>query len=407
MSRHYAFFGPPAHGHIQPMLPVAAELVRRGDHVTFATTTRFASAVAATGAEVLPYEPVVQDFATAVPAGSPDWLALAMKATVEESEALVPALDARLSEDLPDLLVYDATMNMAGRVLGRAWNRRGVETFPVFLPQPSGGGAFSLTGLVTPPDDPASERPAARLFRSALTDFMARHGAGDVTPLELVTGFGGQRLVFFPREFQPGGEHFDARHAFVGPCADISPAAEPTWRPPAEGSPVVLVSLGTTWGRNADFFRACAKSFGDSPWHAVLAVGPNGVTPESLGPLPPNVEVHRWLAYRDVLPHARAFVGAAGMGSLMLALAHGVPLVLAPQSGEQSMVARRSVELNLGAELPAGELSADSVLDTTDAVTRDDTVKAAVAAMRRRIEAAGGVARAADILQAQAGAARE
>lgn len=406
MSRHYAFFGPPAHGHIQPMLPVAAELVRRGDHVTFATAPRFASDVAATGAEVLPYEPVVQDFAKAVPTDSPDWLALALKATVEESGALVPALRARLTEDLPDLLVYDTTMNMAGRVLGRVWNRRGAETFPVFLPQPSGGGAFSLTGLVTPPDDPASERPAARLFRRTLTDFMARHGADDVTPLELVTGFGGRRLAFFPREFQPRGEHFDARHDFVGPSADTSPATEPSWRPPADGSPVLLVSLGTTWGKNEEFFRACAKSFGDSPWHAVLTVGPKGVTPKSLGPLPPNVEVHRWLAYRDVLPHAWAFVGSASMGSLMLALAHGVPLVLAPQSGEQRMVARRSVELHLGAELPTGEIGAELLLETIGAVMRDDTVQAAVAAMRRRIEAAGGAVRAADVLQAQAGAAQ-
>ena len=71
------------------------------------------------------------------------------------------------------------------------------------------------------------------------------------------------------------------------------------------------------------------------------------------------------------------------------------------------MVARRSVELNLGAELPTGEIGAELLLETIGAVMRDDTVQAAVAAMRRRIEAAGGAVRAADVLQAQAGAAQE
>ena len=45
------FASVPIHGHVTPLLPLAAELVARGDRVRFLTGSRFAAAVAATGAE--------------------------------------------------------------------------------------------------------------------------------------------------------------------------------------------------------------------------------------------------------------------------------------------------------------------------------------------------------------------
>ena len=46
-----AFFGIPAHGHTNPMLPVAAELVRRGNTVQFFSFDEFRDKIEATGAQ--------------------------------------------------------------------------------------------------------------------------------------------------------------------------------------------------------------------------------------------------------------------------------------------------------------------------------------------------------------------
>ena len=46
-----AFFCIPAHGHTNPMLPVAAELVKRGNAVRFYSFNEFKEKIAATGAE--------------------------------------------------------------------------------------------------------------------------------------------------------------------------------------------------------------------------------------------------------------------------------------------------------------------------------------------------------------------
>ncbi|MDO0938354.1 MGT family glycosyltransferase [Streptomyces sp. DG2A-72] len=399
-ARHYLFFAAPAHGHVRPTLPVAAELVRRGHRVSYATTEPFAAEVGATGAGTVLYDPAVPDFAGAVPGDSPDWLPLALTAAIAESSALLATLVDRFGDAGPDVVAYDTTMNPAGRLLTRLWQLPAVEFSPVFLPQRTSNPGFSLAAMLQgSPQDGSAERPAVRRFREDLTALLAGYGAADVSPLDFVTGFRGLRMAFFPRDFQPGGDLFDDRHVFVGPCLDPSPPSA-AWQPPADGRPVVLVSLGTSYSDRPEFFRTCVKAFADSPWHAVLTVGRTGVDPAELGPLPAQVEVHRWLPHLAVLPHARAFVCQAGMGSVMEALACGTPLVLAAQAQEQRMVARRAVALGLGTEVPGGEdLTAAALLDAVGSVADDPQVHASVAGLRERIREAGGTARAADVLE--------
>lgn len=48
-----SFFCIPAHGHTNPMLPVAAELVRRGNAVRFYSFEEFGEKIRAAGAEFI------------------------------------------------------------------------------------------------------------------------------------------------------------------------------------------------------------------------------------------------------------------------------------------------------------------------------------------------------------------
>ena len=51
--KRIAFFCIPAHGHTNPMLPVAAELVRRGNIVRFYSFSEFENKISAVGAEFI------------------------------------------------------------------------------------------------------------------------------------------------------------------------------------------------------------------------------------------------------------------------------------------------------------------------------------------------------------------
>jgi UDP:flavonoid glycosyltransferase YjiC (YdhE family) len=50
------FYNTPLHGHINPSLPLAAELVSRGEQVIYYSTSEFRTKIEATGAEYRAYE---------------------------------------------------------------------------------------------------------------------------------------------------------------------------------------------------------------------------------------------------------------------------------------------------------------------------------------------------------------
>ena len=88
-------------------------------------------------------------------------------------------------------------------------------------------------------------------------------------------------IVYTSRAFQPGGEHFGERVAFVGPSLPELPP-----RTQRRKRPLVYVSLGTVMHGNTGFYRACAEGLGDGPWDVLLSVGsPEGAA--ALGARPP------------------------------------------------------------------------------------------------------------------------
>lgn len=384
----------PAYGHMTPVLPVVAELVRRGHRVTCFTSGEFAGRVAATGARAEDYG---CDLSTAQPDTTiADEAARAPLALLEQSMAVLPAVE-RLST--PDLLVYDTTLWAPGRLLA--------EKLKVPTVQLSATAAsnehFSLTKenqAFGEPIDPA--HPAITRFVTRLGEYLAEHGLGTLTLEEFFAGGDEFTLVFLPRAFQPAGQTFDTRFAFVGPSVG-EPAG--SWTPPADGRPVVLITLGTTVNDRPEFFRTCAEAFADLPWHVVLTLGKK-VDPAALGPLPSTVEAHRWVAHPDVLPHCSVFLCQGGMGSLMEALSFGVPVVAVPHHPEQHINARQIRRLGLGASLDKETVTAERIRDAVLAVDRDDAVRRRVQLMRREVHAAGGAARAADEIEARVAVAR-
>ncbi|WP_420112410.1 nucleotide disphospho-sugar-binding domain-containing protein, partial [Pseudactinotalea sp.] len=203
------------------------------------------------------------------------------------------------------------------------------------------------------------------------------------------------RLVTIPRAFQYAGETFTDGYMFVGPgLTDRS--FQGAWAPPKE-VPVVLMSLGTAYNDRPDLYRLVLASAAGRPWHVVMAIGK--IDPGTLGPIPPNVEVHAHVPQLEVLRHAGAFVTHAGMGSIMESLHARVPLIALPQMAEQRANADRLVELGLGTSLDPEHVTADVLWDAIAQAESDAHVRDQLDWMAREIKAAGGASAAADAVE--------
>jgi UDP:flavonoid glycosyltransferase YjiC (YdhE family) len=117
-----------------------------------------------------------------------------------------------------------------------------------------------------------------------------------------------------------------------------------------DGEPLVYVTFGSvapTLGYFPGLYRAVIDALADVSARVMVTTAAGDV-----GPVPPNVSVVPWLPQDAVLEGAAAVVSHGGYGTLLGALAHGLPQVVMPLfAQDQWRNAQRVAELGAGVAL--------------------------------------------------------
>jgi MGT family glycosyltransferase len=400
---HVLFYMPPFYGHLNPSLPVVAELARRGHLVSYATTGEFARAARDAGAVPVIYDDPWRAVSGArgVPGsvgasgGGGDGAvpelgaSEALGAQLRELSVVLPQLTRAFPAEGPDVVICDP-MCWAGLALAARWQVPVVKSITSMLTL----ARWSLGDLAAR-FDPADRRLPQVL--AATSAVLARHGTGLTADRLIGPSAKHHAIVFYPRTFAPHAEEFGPEVHFVGPClAGRRPGPRHLRRPPGD-QPVILVSLGTVFNRQPDVYRLCLDALADLRCHVVAVLG--GMDPAQLGRVPPNSQVHDDLPLPEVLCFADVFVGHAGMTSIMEALSVGVPIVALPQIAEHCRIADRIAELGLGVRLGPADQTHQGLRRAVTALRQDPRIRSRLAWMREEIEQAPGACAAADVIE--------
>jgi MGT family glycosyltransferase len=129
----------------------------------------------------------------------------------------------------------------------------------------------------------------------------------------------------------------------VGPRLD-----DPAWagevEPPAGREPLVLVGLSSSHQGQDGLLRRAAAALGTLPVRGLVTTGP-AAEPFAAAD---NVTVVRSTPHAAVLPHTSAVITHGGHGTVIKALAAGVPLVVLPMGRDQLDVAARVTAAGAG-----------------------------------------------------------
>ncbi|MGW5350460.1 macrolide family glycosyltransferase [Streptomyces sp. NPDC004031] len=388
MSRrraHVAMIGVPLVSHVLPSRAVIRELVARGHRVTYANDPAVADLVAATGAEPVSC-PSVLPFADN---NWPEDPIAAAALFLDDAEQALPRLRAFYDADPADLYLYDIGA-YAARALAEAQGRPLMQLSPTFV----GWDGYEQDVAVH-----LRQLPGATAYQERFARWLAECGAV-TTDVDAFCGHPARALALITRAMQPHADRVDTGAVtFVGPCFDPADDAG-TWTRPAGAARVLLVSLGSAFTRQPEFYRRCLAAYGDLPgWHVVLSVGRH-TDVSALGPIPANTEVHPWVPQRAVLAQADAFVTHAGMGGCSEGLLAGVPMIAVPQAADQFMNADRLAELGVARRLDTADATAPALRSALLALTSDPEVARRSRELRAAAGAEGGTARAADLVEA-------
>lgn len=161
-------------------------------------------------------------------------------------------------------------------------------------------------------------------------------------------------------------------HAMRPPLVSAPLAVnKPPWPVALPAAPTIYFTLGTVFNvESGDLFERVLAGLRELPVNVVATVG-RELDPASFGPQPPHIHLARYLPQADVLPYCDAVVAHGGSGSVMGALAHGLPMVLIPMGADQPNNADRCVALGVARQLDALTVTPQEVSTTVMAVLRD------------------------------------
>jgi MGT family glycosyltransferase len=137
---------------------------------------------------------------------------------------------------------------------------------------------------------------------------------------------------------------------YVGPVLDDPRWSEAvSWTPPAGSDPLVLVAMSSTFQDQIGTLQRVMDAMGTLPVRAIVTAGP-AVDVTALRPAS-NVTVVASAPHRQILPHASVVITHGGHGTVVKALAAGVPLVLLPHGRDQGDTSVRVSSLGAGMAL--------------------------------------------------------
>jgi UDP:flavonoid glycosyltransferase YjiC (YdhE family) len=192
----------------------------------------------------------------------------------------------------------------------------------------------------------------------------------------------------------------------VGPMLDAVVPSLPgeldAWL--SHGPPVVYANLGTVARAPAEQIAKMVAAF-DDPAFRVLWVVKDALQSRLPAQPPPHIRIEsRVPSPRAVLAHhnVRAFVSHCGINSVHESLDAGTPVVGIPMLSDQRDMAVRIADAGVGVWMDKSRFTAAGLDSAIRRVLLDEGFRARMPALQAAFAQAGGVHRAADVIEAQA-----
>ena len=356
-------------GHFYPLVPVARAVAAAGHEVVVAGSGRQVRRIEDAGFRALPTSEVAPVAATPVervagPLEPTDRRAaeveFAENFATKGARRHAAAVLAHVEAWRPDIVVRDEADFGAGIAAEAA----GIPSATVLV---LAAGTLIRPDLVTAPLE------SLRAEYGLAPDPELRRALGDVV------------LAPMPRSFR-------------SPSSPL-PLPEPTlWFRPGDRvvplverpRPRVYATLGTVFGaESGDLFERLLGGLAQVDADVLLTVG-WGIDPAAFGPQPGHIRIEHFVPQDEVLHETDVVVTHGGSGSLMAALAHGIPSVLLPLGADQPHNAERAAELGVARVLDAAAATPDEIRDAVERTVRDEVMRERVGAVAHEFAALPG-----------------
>lgn len=386
MMSRFLFVVPPLAGHIFPTVAVGQQLIDRGHLVAWAGHAETLRPLLPSGTKLFP---VRADFGGQNLAqvrqrsvglrGAAAYRFLWMEFLIPLATSMVPGVRAAVDEFNPDVLIVDQQA-LAGALVA---HQRGLPW------------ATSATTSAELTNQYATTPTLGEWSRQRVADLQHGQCVSDHVDLRFSDHL---VLAFTTTALVGSADDFPGHYVFVGPAIGKRTDAEGfpwSWLNPDRER--ILISLGTINPAAGQRFFATAVAAVEplaDRLQAILVAPPHLVSS-----LPDHVLVREFIPQLSLLPHLHAVVSHAGHNTVCEALAHGLPLVVAPIRDDQPVIAQQVVTAGAGIRVHFGRVGTSELREAITALLDDPRYRNAAQLVQTSFSSAGGAATAADHLE--------
>lgn len=424
----------PIAGHRTPNIAVGHALVGRGHEVAIYSGSMARPAIEQAGFAFFPYAQSVDDHITQILLAR-DEASFAGNVSVKKASSLdfrqtsvrmsdwflstvpqqVRDLQAAVEQWQPDVLVTDISLFGPILVL-KDLLAIPVAVFCVLIACPLPGPDAPTWGRGLPAPRTWSTRLRSTVERlvqdRVLSQFRAdanRLRAEYSLPAleETVTSYSGKTplyMVASAPELDYNRRDLPPSVQYVGPCLWHGSGQQdvPDWLAAlaSRHRPVIHVTEGTVHLRKPVVLSAAAQGLGGMDADVIMTTGRER-DPASLdlGPLAGNIRVESFVSHGALFPHTDVVITTGGAGTVLTALAAGVPLIVVPTGWDLPESAQRVVECGAGVRINPSDCTPQSLRAAVDLLLSDPSYRENARRVGAALARQGGPARAAELLE--------
>lgn len=399
----------PVVGHVTPAVSIVRELIQRGHQVCWYTGQAFQATVEKTGAQFAPIRSWL-DYSNLqdVPAALMEQrqalqgvkrLKFDLKTFfIDPAIGQVKDLSEILTEFPADILIADSMF------LGVDWlaEQKGLP----WAEFDSSAIAFSSRdtapfGLGLQP----SNTPCRRLRNWALREFFQQTTLRELRDYtnqgRSHIGLPPSSVYFFDRrspylylsptipEFEYPRSDLPHQVHFIGPLLSPPPPefTPPDWWHELTGNkPVVHVTQGTVSTDPTDLLVPTLQALEQEDVLVVATTGGAAIDTLTLNPLPRNARVEPFIPHAHLLPYVDVMVTNGGYNGVQMALANGVPLVVAGSSEEKPEIAARVEWAKVGINLRTGTPTPKQINRAVKTLLTDSSYRTQIRSLQAQMQ---------------------
>ncbi len=433
----------PARGHLYPVVPIMAELARRGHSATLYSLSSELGQLAPLGIEGHAIDPAIErieieDYRERSQLGA---IRSVFRAFLKRSASEVPDLEQAIAKHDPDVLLIDINCWGAATVAeasGCPW----AMYSPYLLPLPSkdapayGPGLRPMGGPIGAVRDTVVNRVSERIsFQSTMPQINAlrsKHGLRALARFDNLLAEPSLLLSLTAEGFEYPRSDWPANVKLVGPMnwspsfdggshAGLAPrtpldegsapepqSPEPQCPEPTSpqhlpdaplwlddlSDPLVLVTCSSERQRDKRLLHVALEAL---PKVGMSVLGTTAAHDPADFASAPGSKIVRFIAHDAVLQRAACVVCHGGLGITQKALAAEVPVVVVPFGRDQAETARRVEFAKAGVRLSPRRLSPKRLHDAVQSAMQ---CREGAQRVSRAYTAAGGASAAADAMEA-------